>query len=225
MHHETLPVEPAAVQGRPSRQSSSRPYPVDGAAARRRQLRLLAVLFAIYLALLVWVVLWKLEAPHVGRGGLRPVKLIPFVAAGTDAASDPFEVAANLMLFLPFGAYLRWLAPSCSWWGATALAAAASLLLESAQFALAIGSFDITDVIVNALGGLTGFALASVLSWRARRTRAERGGRRGGSLASAVRWCAVGTCAALLAVGAFVASPVHLVRPDTRPLVAPTQEH
>lgn len=224
MHYETLPVEPAAVQRRSSRQPSSRPYPVDGAAARRRQLRLLAALFAIYLALLVWIVLWKLEPPSIGRGGLRPVKLIPFVAAGTDAASDPLEVAANLMLFLPLGAYLRWLAPSCSWLGATALAAAASLLLEGAQFALAVGSFDVTDVVVNALGGLTGFAIAAALDRRARRTRAERAGRPGGSLASAVRWCAVGTCAALLAVGAFVASPVHLVRPDTGPLVAPTQE-
>ena len=44
------------------------------------------MLFVVYLALLVWIVLFKLELPHVGLGELRVVKLVPFVSDGMNGA-------------------------------------------------------------------------------------------------------------------------------------------
>lgn len=38
----------------------------------------LVALFVVYLVLLSWVVLWKLEVPYVGGGALRRIKLVPF---------------------------------------------------------------------------------------------------------------------------------------------------
>ena len=44
----------------------------------------LVVMFAVYLVLLVWIVLWKVELPWLGEESRRVVKLVPFVAgAGT----------------------------------------------------------------------------------------------------------------------------------------------
>lgn len=71
--------------------SSSTPRPLN---ERRRTL--LLGLYLVYLALLVWVVIWKLEVPSVG-GGVRNLKLAPFVTGSNgDGASEPVEVWGNL---------------------------------------------------------------------------------------------------------------------------------
>ena len=120
------------------------------------------MLFALYVAMLVWVVVWKLEVPHIGRGGIREVKLVPFAPDACDGASAPSEVLANVLLFIPFGVYLGLLAPTWPWWRITGTIVAASLSLEVAQYALAVGSADITDLITNTAGGLAGLGLLAL---------------------------------------------------------------
>jgi glycopeptide antibiotics resistance protein len=155
------------------------------------------VLFALYLVLLVWIVMWKLELPFVGTGALRQVKLIPFVSNACNGASAPSEVVANVVLFMPFGVYLGLLAPAWPWWKSTTAIAGASLTLEVAQFALAVGSSDLTDVITNTAGGLIGLTLLAVV----RRRLGERAAR------VVTRVCAGVTVLTLIATAAFVASP------------------
>lgn len=163
--------------------------------------RLIAA-FALYLALLVWIVLWKLELPWVG-GVDRVIKLVPFVATADQGSSKPAEVVINFLLFIPFGLYLGLLAQSWRWWRIAVVLAGASLLLEVTQFILAIGSTDITDVVVNTAGGLTGLALVAI-------ARLGLGGRARAVLA---RVCVVTTLLALLLVALFIASPLHLGPP------------
>jgi glycopeptide antibiotics resistance protein len=160
----------------------------------------LAVLFAIYLVLLVWIVLWKLETPWIGAAaGLpRPLKLVPFVASGDAGASQPQEVAINALLFVPFGMFLGLLAPRWRWWTSTALFAAASLVLETTQHLISTGSFDTTDIITNTAGGMAGLGLL----WLIRRRL------RGRTAAVMTRILLVATVVAVLAVAAFVASPI-----------------
>lgn len=153
------------------------PVPPTGPPAPRAGL---AVLFAVYLVLLVWAVLWKLHVPWIG--GTTGVKLVPFVATADAGASAPREVAANLVLFVPFGAYLGLLGPRRRWWAAVASAlvvvGGTSTALEVTQYVLAVGRTDSTDVLVNTAGGLAGLVLVAV----ARRARAgRRSGRRAGS--------------------------------------------
>ncbi|MFI2105445.1 VanZ family protein [Isoptericola sp. NPDC019693] len=88
-------------------------------------------------------------------------------------------------------------------WRAAAVLAGASLALEVAQYALALGSSDATDVVVNTAGGLAGVGVVA-LARRALRAR---------TAVVMTRWCAGGTVLALLAVGLFVASPVRLTGP------------
>ena len=178
----------------------------------------LVALFSVYLVLLVWLVLWKLEVPWVGDDQRRVIKLVPFVPGDGTGASRPLEVVANLLLFVPFGVYLRLLAPSWSWWKAAGVFASASLGLEIAQYVLAVGSSDVTDVIVNTAGGLAGIGVVAAA------------GRRldGRTAAVMARACSIATVLALVASGVVAASPLRYGSPGTGPgldRTLPAQQH
>jgi len=133
--------------------------------ARRGAGALTATLFVVYAVLLAWTVLWKLDMPWIGGVG-RVVKLVPFIAADGEGASEPLEVAANLALFIPIGMFLALLAPRWGWLKTTAVVAAGSAALELTQYVLAIGRTDVTDVIANAAGGLVGYVLVALAEAR-----------------------------------------------------------
>jgi glycopeptide antibiotics resistance protein len=162
---------------------------------------LLVALFVVYLLLLTWIVIWKLEVPWIGEAWSlpRPIKLVPFLASGDAGASNPVEVIANILFFVPFGLYLGLLAPSWRWWMATAVFVGASLVLEITQHLISVGSFDISDVISNTAGGLAGLGLLA-LARRRLQTRAT---------VFMIKVCLVGSVILVLAVAIFVASPLH----------------
>jgi len=174
---------------------------------------LLSVLFVIYLVLLAWIVLWKLEVPWIGEAALlpRPIKLIPFVPNADAGGSAPLEVFFNFLLFIPFGLYLGLLAPTWKWFTVAGMLVGASLVLEIIQHVLSIGSFDSTDVIVNTAGGLAGLGLLALARRRfGARTRVIM-----------MRILVIGTGLGLLAVVIFIASPLHYA-PQRDVVVVPT---
>ena len=162
---------------------------------------LVIVAFAVYLALLAWVVLWKLEVPWIGdAAGLdRPIKWVPFLPSGDAGASKPAEMLINLVLFVPFGLFVGALAPAWTWWKAALAALAASLVLETVQHLISTGSFDTTDLIINAAGALIGWAVFVLVR------------KRSGERTSVVmtRICLIVSALTLVAVVAFVASPLN----------------
>ncbi len=182
----TLPSQLDAVKDEPLRQGGN--------------VRLI-VLFVIYLVLLAWTVVWKLDVPYVGAAALipRPIKLIPFLPSAEAGGSAPLEVIANIVLFVPFGLYLGLLAPTWQWWKWTGVFIGASFVLETTQYLLSTGSFDTTDVIVNTVGGLAGLGLLALARDRLQ-TR---------TVAVVTRVCLVGTVISLVAIGVFLASPMH----------------
>jgi len=167
--------------------------------ALRRSILILA--FAVYLTLLAWVVLWKLEVPWIGDAArlVRPIKLVPFVPSGDAGASTPIEMLINLVLFLPFGLFLGALAPSWTWAKAGAAALGASLVLETVQHLISTGSFDTTDLIVNTGGALIGWGVFALV----RRAAGER------TSVVMSRVCIAVSALALVAATAFVVSPLH----------------
>lgn len=107
------------------------------------------------------------------------------------------------MLFVPFGLYLGVLMPSWPWWKVAGMVAGSSLLLEVTQYVLAVGSSDITDLIVNTAGGLAGLGMLAL----ARRRHQERTG------TVVTRVCLIGTVLVLLTIGTFVVSPLRYAPP------------
>ncbi|MBD3940294.1 VanZ family protein [Microbacterium sp. NEAU-LLC] len=173
--------------------------PASPPSRRRRGILILA--FAVYLALLAWVVLWKLEVPWIGdaAGMARPIKLVPFIANGDAGASMLAELVINLVLFVPFGLFIGALAPTWSWWRAGATALGASLALETVQHLISTGSFDTTDLIVNTAGALAGWAIFLAV----RHGAGER------TPTVMTRVCVLVAALAVVATVAFVASPLH----------------
>ena len=168
---------------------------------QKRPSKLFIAMFVIYLLLLVWVILWKLEKPWVGDAALlpRPLKLVPFVASGDAGASNPEEVVANILFFIPFGLYLGSLARSWRWWQLTAVFLGASLLLETTQHLLSTGSFDTSDLISNTAGGLAGLGILAL----ARRRFGAR------LPAIGIRVAVIGTVVSAISIAALIVSPLR----------------
>ena len=181
---------------------------VPAAASRHSAHRVVfAALFAVYLGLLTWAVLWKLGMPTL-HGGTRAVKLVPFVADDGYGVSTVPEMLANVALFVPFGVYVGLLAPRSRWWRAGVAAAALSVVFETLQFVLAVGSSDVTDVILNTAGAVLGIAVLAV----------ARGVLRQRTASVLVPMCAAGTVLALAVGAVFAAGPLrHGPPPGERP--------
>lgn len=134
--------------------------------------RLLIVLFAVYLVVLVWVVLWKLHEPFIGRDDMREIKLVPFLSTTGFGVNAPVELLGNLLLFVPLGIHLGLLAPTWRAGRVVLVAAGLSLALEITQFVTAVGSSDVADLLVNTIGALAGFGMLT-LARRRLRARTE----------------------------------------------------
>ena len=143
---------------------------------RRKSCQSMLVLFLIYLILLVWIILFKLQFSIHDLDMVRSVNFIPFYydkEIGTEFHLK--EVFENLLIFVPMGIYLQMLLPKGRFHGKLAVIAGTSLLLETAQYVLAIGRSDITDLLTNTSGGLLGLALYCIIARLLRnRERADK---------------------------------------------------
>jgi glycopeptide antibiotics resistance protein len=111
-----------------------------------------------YLLFIIWAILWKCGAPFIGDGTERAINLWPF------NKNTRWELQFNIVVFVPFGFYL---AAHNSGFKLIKLIAATFLLsfaLEAVQFAFAIGRSDITDLLMNTLGGIVGIVAFYVVS-------------------------------------------------------------
>lgn len=124
---------------------------------------LMAVLFALYLALLVWIILFKLSFSIRELDRIRSINLIPFYyATAVGARFHLTEVLENVFIFVPFGMYLCMLKPALRFSRKFALILGASFALETAQFILAVGCSDMTDLMTNTFGGILGIGAYSL---------------------------------------------------------------
>lgn len=143
---------------------------------KRKSNCLAAILFLIYMVLLVWIILFKLQFSIRDLDKIRSINLIPFHYDREIGAAFHFkEVLENILIFVPMGVYLPMLVPKAKIYWKIMLIAGASLLLETMQYVLAIGCSDITDVLTNTAGGLLGLAVyGAVLRLTGDRMKANR---------------------------------------------------
>lgn len=113
-------------------------------------------LLVIYLLVLAWLVLFKFSYDFISvllDFHSRSLNLIPF------AGGISREMIDNFVVFIPFGLLLGINLKQTDLWRKLAYISIFSVAAEAIQFLFAIGRTDITDVIMNTLGGLIGLVL------------------------------------------------------------------
>ena len=122
-------------------------------------------LLIFYIMALAWIVLFKFQSSLGQLDHFRGVTLIPFAGSViVNGKIDFSEIIQNGLAFVPFGILI-----SSLWKGKTVLTKIApvlgvSLIFEILQFILAVGASDITDLIMNTLGGIVGIGIYFIFS-------------------------------------------------------------
>ena len=123
---------------------------------------LIKILFAIYLIILVWALLFKLEFsldPYI-----RSINLVPFAApAVANHKINVSEIILNTAAFIPFGIFISIIRSNGKFILKLLPILITTVLIEALQYIFQIGASDITDVIVNILGGIIGILLYKLL--------------------------------------------------------------
>jgi glycopeptide antibiotics resistance protein len=118
--------------------------------------------FSLYLLTLLWLVLFKFSfdlASVLLDYQSRSLNLIPFAGFSQGSLREMID---NLIVFIPLGLLLNVNFKQVAFWPKLAFVFVFSLAAEVIQFVFAIGTTDITDVIMNTLGGLVGLAFYSL---------------------------------------------------------------
>jgi glycopeptide antibiotics resistance protein len=120
-------------------------------------------LLVLYLVILIWLVLFKLQfnISSVLNYHHRSLNLIPFAAPSIVNGSFR-EMIDNIIIFIPFGLLLNVNFKKVGFLPKFAFILVFSLTAELIQFIFAIGATDITDVITNTVGGFLGLKLYSL---------------------------------------------------------------
>jgi glycopeptide antibiotics resistance protein len=116
------------------------------------------ILLALYLAILLWLVLFKFsfDLSSVLDHSTRSLNLIPFIGSSRGSLR---EMVYNFAVFIPLGLLLYVNLKRAGFWQKLALIFIFSLAVEIVQFVFAIGAADVTDIVTNTSGGLLGLVL------------------------------------------------------------------
>ena len=120
--------------------------------------RLTALLFAIYLIAIGWILLFKLGV-RFSYMKTRSVNLIPF----NEPSIWSGENILNVVVFIPLGIYAGILFKR---WGLglqVLFFFLFSAVIEELQYVFRIGAFDVTDLLTNTLGGIIGWIICKGL--------------------------------------------------------------
>lgn len=131
---------------------------------KTKQQSLTTVLLVVYLFVLTWIILFKMQFSIKELDHLRNINLIPFhESVIVNSRIDLSEIYDNVLVFVPFGLYVSMLKNNWTFLKKVALIASVSLAYEVLQFIFAIGASDITDLIGNTFGGIIGIGIYFVL--------------------------------------------------------------
>lgn len=119
--------------------------------------RVVIVLFVLNAIFLTWAILWKCGVPFIGSSTQRAINIIPF------NGNTMWEMQLNVFLFIPYGFLLSALMAK-HFPRKVLVIASTSVFMEIAQYALAAGRSDITDLLLNTTGGIIGIGVCFLLT-------------------------------------------------------------
>lgn len=111
--------------------------------------------FILFLILLTWIIVFKFRLDFSSLKKIRSLNLIPF--KGNGVLNGMKETSINLFLFIPLGMYLQYFLKDNK--VKLMIIPLLSIIYETLQYILQIGVSDITDVIMNTIGGVIGICL------------------------------------------------------------------
>ncbi len=108
-----------------------------------------------------------LEVPGMIQNRLAFANFTPFVSINRNLErlsnpNDFINLFGNIALFIPQGIIVRLIGRG-GLFTAFIYSFAWSAALEGTQILLAMGSFDVDDLILNVLGGLIGYAISRII--------------------------------------------------------------
>ena len=114
------------------------------------------IVVGIYLLFLCWLILFKLADSINKIPSMRGINLIPFHYDQIAESRFHFnEVLYNAIVFIPAGFYFTVMGKK-KFLSGIVLSALLSLSFETLQWIFALGASDITDLIMNTVGGAIG---------------------------------------------------------------------
>ena len=126
----------------------------------KNEKKITVALLIVYLLILSWIILFKLQSSFSALDHIRQINLIPFGGSVIANGKIDFdEIINNVIVFIPVGAYFSLLFKNKSVLKAIGSVLGISFIYEIIQFIFAIGASDITDLLGNTLGGVIGIAL------------------------------------------------------------------
>lgn len=147
--------------------------PADRNNPSKREV-LSGILFAVYLAFLTWLILFKAVLSGHGLVHMRAVNFVPFAAPPDGYRMSVREPVENLIAFIPFGVFGGILFGHPTFAKTLLGGFCLSLFYEIAQYAFSLGASDVTDLIMNTAGALIGILVLGFLARFVGKPRAAR---------------------------------------------------
>jgi len=121
----------------------------------------IAILFVIYFAVLVKLIVFKYLPTHIviADGNYIPLKtILPYLNGSPTWIVAKNNLIGNIALFVPLGFLIPLIyRHTLTWKHILFIAFTVSMALESAQIILRVGVFDVDDIILNVLGAIVGY--------------------------------------------------------------------
>lgn len=119
------------------------------------------VLSGIYVLILIWIIIFKMGFIFPN---MRSINLIPFKESVIiNGKIDLDEIINNCIVFIPLGLYMGIQDRKNSFLIKLFPIFGLSLGFEIIQFVFHIGASDITDIIMNTLGGAVGISIINAI--------------------------------------------------------------
>lgn len=115
------------------------------------------ILTTVYFIFLIWAIIFKFQLSLDKLPDLQHINLIPFGDSSFKAGKfNTSEVLSNFIIFVPFGIYLNLIPWKLPYLIQILIIATGSIAFEVLQYIFAIGVSDITDILMNVIGGVSG---------------------------------------------------------------------
>lgn len=122
------------------------------------------VLLVIYLLVLTGIILFKLPFRYDEADRIREINLIPLMGSFDDNGVIRLsEIVGNILVFIPLGIYICMLKSKWPFVKKVLPIIGLTLAFEIIQYIFSIGRTDITDILGNTLGGITGIGIYALL--------------------------------------------------------------